>query len=210
MNIYTPFTYRITFNPTGQSYYGVRTRKNCHPNELWTRYFTSSKQVKQLIAEFGTSAFDFEIRKTFNTKQDAILWEHRVLTRLDVVNNNNWLNENIGGKLFVSKDTLTEEHKRKVALSQLGKKRKPYSEDHKRKISEAKKGKPPPNKGKPMSEEQKQLMSKIRTGTKSSAETRAKISAGGMGRVQSPETREKMAIKRKEYWAKKKRLSALF
>lgn len=71
-------------------------------------------------------------------------------------------------------------------------------------ISEAKKGKPPPNKGKPMSDKQKALLSKIRSGSKSSEETRAKISAGGMGRVQSPETRAKMALKRKEYWDKKR------
>jgi hypothetical protein len=207
VNIYTPFTYRITFKPTGQSYYGVRTRKNCYPNELWTQYFTSSKQVKQLIAEFGTSAFDFEIRKTFTTKQEAILWEHRVLTRLDVVNNDKWLNENVGGKLFVSKDTLTEEHKRKVSLSQLGKKRKPYK---RHKGEHGNKGRPAHNKGKPMSEEQKSLLSKIRSGGKSSEETKAKISAGLRGRIQSPETREKMALKRKEYWAKKKALAGPF
>ena len=207
MNIYTPFTYRITFKPTGQQYYGVRTRKNCHPSELWTQYFTSSKQVKRLIEEFGTQAFDFEIRKTFSTKQDAILWEHRVLTRLDVVNNDKWLNENIGGRYFVSRDKNTEEHIRNSANAQRGKKKKPCNEDRRRKISEAKKGKPPPNKGKPMSEEQKALLSKIRSGSKSSEETKAKIGAASRGRLKSPETRAKIAEKQKLYWAKKKALS---
>ena len=208
--MYLPFTYCITFKPTGQQYYGVRTRKNCHPNELWTQYFTSSKQVKRLIEEFGTSAFDFEIRKTFSTKQDAILWEHRVLTRLNVVNNNKWLNENVGGKLFVSRDKNTEEHIRRSANAQRGMKKKPCNEDRRRRISEAKKGKPPPNKGKPMSDEQKALLSKIRSGSTSSEETKAKISAGLRGRVQSPETKAKMALKRKEYWAKKRALAGPF
>jgi Putative endonuclease segE, GIY-YIG domain/NUMOD3 motif len=201
MPIYRPFTYRITFKPTGQQYYGVRTRKNCHPSELWTQYFTSSKKVKQLIAEFGTSAFDFEIRKTFTTKQAAILWEHRVLTRLDVVNNNKWLNENNGDRKFTTMGPLTEEHKKAVSKAMTGLKRKPYK---KHKLIHANKGRPAHNKGKPMSEEQKTLLSKIRSGSKSSEETKAKISAGLRGRVQSPETREKMALKRKEYWDKKR------
>lgn len=204
MNIYQPFTYRITFRPTGQSYYGVRTKKHCHPGELWTCYFTSSKRIQQLITEFGTSEFDFEIRQTFSNKTDAIAWEHRVLTRLDVVNNSQWLNENVGGKMFVTRDKLTEEHKRNAANAQRGKKKKPCSEERKRKISEAKKGKAPPNKGKKMSDEFRKKMSEVRKGTKSSLETRAKISVGGMGRVQSPETRAKIALKRKEYWDKKR------
>lgn len=207
MNIYSPFTYCITFKPTGQCYYGVRTRKNCHPGELWTTYFTSSKRVRRLIEEFGTSAFDFEIRQTFSNKADAIAWEHRVLTKLDVVNNTKWLNENVGGKQFVTRDTLTEEHKRNAANAQRGKKKKPCSEERKRKISEANKGTAPPNKGKKMSDEFRKKMSAVRKGSKASAETRAKISAGGMGRIHSSETREKMALKRKEYWDKKRALS---
>jgi hypothetical protein len=209
VNIYQPFTYRITFKPTGQSYYGVRTKKNCCPQELWQSYFTSSKRVQTLIEQYGTEAFLVEIRRTFKDKQSAILWEHRVLTRLDVVNNSQWLNENVGGKHFVSRDRNTEEHIRKSANAQRGKKKKPCSEERKRKISEAKKGKAPPNKGKPMSEEQRKLMSIVRKGYKSSEETKAKISAGLKGRIQSPETRSKQADAMRTYWANKKALSGL-
>ena len=207
MNIYQPFTYKITFRPTGQSYYGVRTKKHCHPGELWTCYFTSSRRIQQLITEFGTSAFDFEIRRTFTTKAEAIAWEHRVLTRLDVVNNSQWLNENVGGKRFTTMGPLSEEHKRAVSKAMTGLKRKPLSEETKRKISEKRKGQPTHNKGKPMSEEQKKLLSQVRTGYKSSEETKAKIGAASRGRIKSAETREKMALKRKEYWDKKRALS---
>ena len=209
MNIYQPFTYRITFRPTGQSYYGVRTKKHCHPEELWQCYFTSSRRIQQLITEFGTSAFDFEIRKTFTTKAEARAWEHRVLTRRDVVNNSQWLNENVGGKRFTTMGPLSEEHKRAVSKAMTGLKRKPLSEEAKQNISNGRKGQPAPNKGKPMSEEQKTLLSKIRSGSKSSNETRAKISAGLKGRVQSPETRSKQADAMKAYWANKKALSGL-
>lgn len=209
MNIYTPFTYCVTFKPNGQRYYGVRTKKGCHPTELWTTYFTSSKKVKNLILKYGPDSFEFEIRKTFTTKMDAIAWECKVLRRLKVLESDLWLNENIGGKSFVTKDTLTEEHKRNVGNAQRGKKKKPCSEDRKRKISAAKIGKPAHNKGKPMSEDQKQLLSKIRKGSKSSEETRAKISQSQVGRVQSDETRYKQAAAMRLYWANKKALSGL-
>jgi len=207
--MYLPFTYCITFKPTGQRYYGVRTKQNCHPQELWTQYFTSSKKIKKLILEHGVDAFTFEIRRTFSNKADAIAWEHRVLKRLKVLTNPLWLNENIGGKEFVTKDTLTEEHKRNVAKAQLGKKRKPHSAETKAKISSARQGQPTHNKGKPMSEEQRKLMSIVRKGYKSSEETKAKISAGLLGRVQGPTTRAKQAEAMKTYWANIKALSGL-
>lgn len=209
MDIYTPFTYCITFKPTGQRYYGVRTKKNCHPSELWTQYFTSSKKIKKLIEIHGLDAFDFEIRKTFTTKSAAIEWEYRALKRLKVLDSDHWLNENIGGKEFVTKDKLTEEHKQNVANAQRGKKKKPCSEERKRKISDARKGQPAHNKGKPMSEEQRKLLSAARKGSKSSDETKAKIGAASLGRTKSPEARAMMSEKRKAYWANKKALAGL-
>jgi len=73
-----PFTYRIQFIPTGEYYYGVRYRKGCQPSDLWNKYFTSSKKVKNLIRKFGKDCFTIEIRKTFKYPEEAILWEHRV------------------------------------------------------------------------------------------------------------------------------------
>jgi hypothetical protein len=58
-----------------------------------------------------------------------------------------------------------------------------------------------------MSDEFRRKMSEVRKGTKSSAETRAKISASGMGKVHSPESIAKMSLKKKEYWDKKRALS---
>jgi len=73
-----PFTYRIQFIPTGEYYYGVRYKKDCKPEDLWVKYFTSSSTVKQLIETHGKSAFRTEIRKVFNTPEEAIAWEGRV------------------------------------------------------------------------------------------------------------------------------------
>lgn len=122
MSIYTPFTYIITFLPTGQRYYGVRTKRGCHPNDLWFLYFTSSKTIHKLIEKYGKDSFKFEIRKTFNNSKSAILWEHRVLSRIDAAKNPNWLNQNNGDRKFHPKLQHDEITKSKIGAKHKGKK----------------------------------------------------------------------------------------
>ena len=69
-----PFTYILHYLPTNQYYYGSRYAKGCHPSQLWTTYYTSSKKIKQLISEHGTDVFRAKITRTFNTKEEAIQW----------------------------------------------------------------------------------------------------------------------------------------
>ena len=85
-SIYTPFTYCITFIPTGQRYYGVRYAKGCHPSQLWTTYFTSSKIISNLIEEYSKDSFTFEVRKTFTNGDSALYWETKFLNRIDAAN----------------------------------------------------------------------------------------------------------------------------
>ena len=87
-----PFTYLLKHINTNKYYYGVRFKKGCHPNDLWTKYFTSSKRVKALIRKYGKKSFIFEIRKTFKTIKQARIWEHKVLKRLKVIYRNDFLN----------------------------------------------------------------------------------------------------------------------
>lgn len=121
MNIYQPFTYLITFRPTEERYYGVRTKRGCHPKELWFSYFTSSKVIHKLIELHGKDSFTFEIRKTFTDSQSAILWEHRVLSRLNAAENPQWLNQNNGDRKFLPKLRHDEETKSKIGAKHKGK-----------------------------------------------------------------------------------------
>lgn len=91
-----PYTYCITHTPSGKRYYGVRYARDCHPEDLWRTYFTSSTSVKRLLETDGKDSFSIEIRKTFVCSVKAREWEHKVLRRLGVPYNLNWLNKYSG------------------------------------------------------------------------------------------------------------------
>jgi hypothetical protein len=87
-----PYTYLIGWSNQNKFYYGVRFAKNCNPEELMKSYFTSSKYVKQFIEINGLPDI-IEIRKIFQTQNDARNWETKVLRRLNVVEEEKWLNK---------------------------------------------------------------------------------------------------------------------
>jgi hypothetical protein len=86
-----PYTYLLGWSIQGKYYYGVRYSKGCDITEIGNTYFSSSKYVKQFIAENGLPNI-VEVRKVFNTKESAILWEHKVLRRLKVIKDTKWIN----------------------------------------------------------------------------------------------------------------------
>lgn len=94
MTIYVPYTYVITHLPSGKRYYGVRHGTGCHPSDLWVKYFTSSKVVKKLIEKDGKDVFRAEVRQTFASKDEAVKWETKFITRTQIwrPDRQDWLN----------------------------------------------------------------------------------------------------------------------
>lgn len=148
-----PYTYLIKHRPTGKVYYGFRSANKLDPHEdLWKQYFTSSPGVQQLIKETGADSFDVEIRRVFESKEQASAWETRVLRRCNVLKNDQWINQNIAGYIVPTEESnrkisefhkgkpKTDEHKEKIRQSNLGKKRAPRSNEYKVKMSAAKSG----------------------------------------------------------------------
>ena len=160
---YLPFTYVLTFKPTGQRYYGVRYAKNAHPSQLWKTYFTSSKVIKNLLKEHGTEVFEVAVRRTFRSKESAVIWESKVLKRLDASHNKNWFNQVNGDANFASILEWSDE-----AKAEYSKRRKgiQFSEEHKANLAKAKQG------------------------TKQSDEHKAKRSAALKGRTRPPRSQE--------------------
>jgi len=100
MTIYTPYTYLIGWSHLNKWYYGVRTankhlclyESGCHPDEFWKTYFTSSPSVEDYLEIYGNPDV-VQIRKTFKTRDEALIWESKVLKRLNVRENDTWLNK---------------------------------------------------------------------------------------------------------------------
>jgi len=195
-----PYTYLIKHLPSGKVYYGFRCANKVEPHEdLWKHYFTSSPKIQTLIAETGVDSFDTEIRKVFETKEQAVAWETRVLTRCKVLHDDRWLNQNVAGYIVP-----TEESRKKISDYHKG---KPKSDAHKEKIRHGNIGKTKP----PRSPEYRALMSKLKSGENNpmfgkgcTPERAAKISASNKGRIaankgvpMSAEQKQKLSEKMK-------------
>ena len=69
---WVPFTYLIGWSHLDKWYYGVRYKKDCHPNDLWKDYFTSSREVEKFRKNNGEPNI-LEIRQTFTNGIQARL-----------------------------------------------------------------------------------------------------------------------------------------
>ena len=152
-----PYTYLIKHRPTGQVYYGVRSANKVNPQEdLWSKYYTSSPKVQKLIEETGKESFDVEVRKVFETKEQAVAWETKVLRRCKVLHDARWINQNVAGYIIP-----TEESNKKISDFH---KDKPKSDEHKLNLSKSQKGKPKKSTVY-QSKEYRENMSKLKTGS---------------------------------------------
>ncbi len=181
MNI-KPYTYLIRFKPSGQCYYGSRIKNvklGLTPEEdLMLKYTTSSKEINRLINEYGLDAFEWEVRKKFETTEQAVLWEQRVLKRCKVLERQHiWLNKNIAGHIIA-----TPEICKKISDSQKGKLKPKRSNEHKKNLSSALKGRKSPTTGMKYSSESKAKMSDAKKNKKLSDETKLKMSLAAKGR----------------------------
>ena len=186
MNIYhQPYTYLIGWSNRDRWYYGVRYGQNCHPNDLWKTYFTSSKLVEQERLMFGEPDI-IEVRRVFDSPQKAMLWEDKVLKLLQVDQSKRWINERAGSWPLA---IMSEQVKSKISTARKGTR---HSEDTKKKMSAA-------HTGKVLSKETKERMSEVRRGMKRgpmSEEQKRAISAtkkGNPGPTKSEETKKKIA-----------------
>ena len=174
-----PYTYLIRHRPTGKVYYGYRSANKTEPiDDLWKRYFTSSPRVQQLIEETGVDSFDVEVRRVFETKEQASNWETKVLRRCRVLEDDRWINQNVAGYIVP-----TDESRKKISDYHKG---KPKTAEHKEKIRQGNLGKKKPPRG----DEYRKLMSTLKSGSNNpmygkgcTPERAAKIGAANKGKI---------------------------
>jgi tRNA-dihydrouridine synthase len=171
----TPFTYLIGWTELDIFYYGVRYSKDCHPDDLWSSYFTSSTPVKKfrkLNGEPDLIKVDF----VFYTAKEATAYEHQFLKENNCVKDSKWLNLGNGGEDFCNLE-CSEETRQKM--------RKPKSEETRQKMSDARRGKK-------LSEEHCKNISDAQKGKTHSDEAKQKISDARRGKKLSEEHKQKM------------------
>ena len=92
------YTYLIGWKAHDKYYYGMRYANDLAPNDdLWSVYKPSSVYVHKFVEEFGEPDV-IRVHKEFEDKDEAYLFETRFLRRVDAVNNERWLNQNIAGR----------------------------------------------------------------------------------------------------------------
>ena len=201
------YTYLIGWSKLNKWYYGVRFSKNCSPNDLWIKYFTSSKYVKEYRKNNGEPDI-IKIRKIFESSEKARNWETRFIKKVKAVSNNNWLNKTNNTDKFYSEGELSSEHKKKLSkirseknIGNTFRKGKKFSEESilKLKISRnARKDKP--MLGKKMSDESKNKMRLSKLGKKMNDSFKVSCSERNKKRYEDPENRKKISEKMKEVW----------
>jgi hypothetical protein len=137
------YTYLIGWSKHNIWYYGVRYAKNCHPDDLWKTYFTSSKYVKSFRISHGEPDI-IKVRKIFINEKNAIKCEDRVIRTLKLYQKDNFLNKSYSGSIY-------------------------YDEEVRKKISDSRKGKKSPHL-KNKSKEHIEKMRKTKTGVKQTEE----------------------------------------
>lgn len=91
----TPYFYVIQEKSTGKYYAGSRYAEGCHPSDLLSSYFTSSKTVQSLIAE-GSRFSILKIR----VREDALDYETRFLRKVNASMNDRFINRHNNQKGF--------------------------------------------------------------------------------------------------------------
>jgi hypothetical protein len=100
MKDWIPFTYILKWN-TGMKYYGAKWAKGCHPDDLWTTYFSSSDLVSEYKQIHGDPVVVKITRRFPNDPHAAYIWETKFLERINARNRPDFLNQhNNDGKVY--------------------------------------------------------------------------------------------------------------
>lgn len=179
MTIYYPYTYLIGWSHLDRWYYGVRLSNTFIPEEdLWVKYYTSSKRVASFIEENGPPDI-IKVDRTFTTWKEASEYEVYFLTENNCIYSEKWLN--LACFPAIIHDDISIHKIKKARYNQV------ITEDHKRAISKGCSGTKNGMYGKSHSPESIEKMKRNRKGKgkqSKSPETRALMSKAHKGRPQ--------------------------
>ena len=193
MSIYTPYFYIIGWRELDRWYVGCRYRKGCHPSDLMTTYFTSSKNyVHPFIEQHGLP----DVVWTFpcKTAEEARAGEFRIMCEFaHFLSDDRWLNRAKGTKIV--RDIRDKDKWRaKLREANIG---KTIPLEVRQRMSATRTGRSSSLKGKSLSEGHKQSVSEALKGRTISEETRKKLSEAAKRRYADPAERAKTGASNK-------------
>jgi hypothetical protein len=107
------YIYRIENILTKEFYIGSRLMDVIPEEDLWVKYFTSSKYVRERIKEYGKESFTSKVIAIYSDKDECFIEEQKLIK--ENIKHPLCLNKQykIGGKtLFTIKDIQQKQRKR--------------------------------------------------------------------------------------------------
>lgn len=204
------YLYRITNQLNGKIYIG----QTSNPKDRWSSHKSSAKNpqnysaiIPKALAKHGIDNFTFEVIATCKTQIDANFIETELINQYDSRNSEKGYNLAHGGSVNRGWHH-TDETKKKISESNLGKEMLPHTQEWKDNMSVIMTGREitwadkisASQIGKEVSEEARIKMSLAKIGDKHpnygkrlSEETKKKISISHTGKIISDEAKEKMS-----------------
>jgi hypothetical protein len=122
-----PYTYFVQNIITNQFYYGSRYKNTklgrSAKEDFWIHYFTSSKEIKQLIKDFGKDSFNISILLE-SENYDNCYWYEQILIEKNIINplclNRYYRNKEGSCKFSTAGVIMTRETKEKIGRRAVG------------------------------------------------------------------------------------------
>lgn len=168
--------YKLT-SPNGKIYIGQSVFIESRMSQHRKRTINQQQKLYSSFKEFGFDNHKLEILKECKP-QDLYKWEKYYINFYDTFDTDHGLNLQRGGKDSSNPAQVTKD---RMSISQ---KKRFLTHIH-------------PNKGVPMSEDQKEKLRIANLGKKASLETRRKMSISSSGKTRTPEHQEKLSAQRR-------------
>lgn len=137
--MYLAYTYLVRNKITGQFYYGFRCKNvklKRHPeDDLWVKYFTSSKKISNLIKEYGKDSFECVILSKDAVPDKCYILEQKLIS--ENIKNKLCLNEccRLTGRFSTAGRIPSDESRLKSSKTQKGRSKSPITEVTREKLS---------------------------------------------------------------------------